>query len=70
MASEQMWAIVNVGVRSEWIIPSTIKKTRSAAISEFFGIWRDEDFGRKYWRKKRDAGQLKCVRVTVTTQEN
>ena len=65
--SEQMWAVVSKDSHSAWIIPSTIKSTRSEAIAAFVVIWKTEDFGRKYWRKKRDNGKMECVRVTVTT---
>ena len=70
-ASEQMWAIVQHHPHGfDWIYHVTIRRTRAETIQRFVDIFADESYGRKIWRKERDAGNVECVRVTVTATVN
>lgn len=67
---QQMWAVVQKHHNGDdWILEFTINRTRSEAIERYVNIWESEDYGRKRWRRERDAGIVRCVRVDLTVSE-
>lgn len=56
----KMWAVARMGIRSPWIIPETVKKTRMEAISDFIfdGPWST-------WEQAYDRG-FRVVKVIVS----
>jgi hypothetical protein len=57
----KMWAIARMGIRSPWILPNTVRKTRTETIDAFVfdGLWAS-------WEKAYSLG-FRVIRVTVLT---
>jgi len=56
----KMWAVARMGIRSPWILPGSVRKTRMDAISAFIfdGEWST-------WERAYDRG-FRVVRVTAS----
>ncbi len=65
--AESGWAVAYIGSREAWPLMYTVRFRRSQAIEAFMEI---RDTTKFTWRKFRDSGQYKCVRVKLSIDED
>lgn len=65
------WAIQNRSRRSGWYtIPSMVRPTRAEAIAAWRAMWDSSKVqARLSWRRRRDAGKIRCVKVKLIAPE-